>query len=116
MSSIQLDCSQLRDIRLHSDLPNSLYIDGEQFLRQFEGIVQQMAYEKPLRKVSFRTKRMTSRQVSLDGYFHQYGTEIYENREGQDFVTQTIAIVESVDGVIYKILPEDLIFLDRKKE
>jgi hypothetical protein len=48
MSTIQLDCSQLRDIRLHSDLPNSIYLDAETFLRQFESIVQSIPQTREL--------------------------------------------------------------------
>lgn len=48
MSEIRLDCSQLRDINLRSDLPNSIYVDGEQFLRQFEQIVQSIPQQREL--------------------------------------------------------------------
>ena len=40
---ITLDCSQLRDIHLQGDLPNTIYIDGEAFIRSFSEQIDKLS-------------------------------------------------------------------------
>jgi hypothetical protein len=117
MNSVHLDCSDLHNIRLISELPNSIYIDGEQFIRQFEQVVQDLKAEKPLRKIMYREGyNETTFTEWRCGYFHRWGDRVYENREGQTFVTDTVAIVEGLTGTIYQIIPSNLQFEDWKIE
>ena len=48
MQDIHLIYMGPESIRLHSDLPNSINIDGEQFLRQFEAIIRDIPQQREL--------------------------------------------------------------------
>jgi hypothetical protein len=73
-----------------------------------------MTYEKPFRKVVFRLWEKGKKSNFMYGYFHRWGEQTYENREGQTFVPNTIAIIEGVTGVIYRVEPDMMHFSDWK--
>lgn len=109
-NSIYLDCSGLRNIRLEN-VPDSIYLDAENFLRQFESIVQQMTYREPLRKVMFRTGFGKTLSGWMNGSFHAWGNRVWENTEGQAFVPDTIAVIEDEHGNVYQVEPVNIQFV-----
>ncbi len=107
---IYLDCSGLHNIRLEG-VPNSIYLDAEVFLRNFQSILDQINYVAPLRKVKFRTGFGKTLSGWMDGSFHRWGDDMLENTEGQAFVNMTVAIIEDKYGNLYKIDPIQIQFV-----
>lgn len=57
MQQIHLDCSGLRDIRLDArNLPNPIYIDGEDFIIRLEQTLSQQIYELQEKQLSFKER------------------------------------------------------------
>lgn len=84
------------------------------FYEYMQGMIKPES--KSLRKCTFRTGMGRATDELKSGYFHQWGTTVYENN-GCDpqFVPEIVAIVEDESGKVYTPFPASVQFIEEAR-
>ena len=69
MNNVYLDCSGLHDISLRSDLPGSIYIDGQEFINRLNETIREAA--TTFIKIGYKICLPNSEDICYEGYINK---------------------------------------------